>query len=224
MKSSNRLQYLLLLENVLLMYAITLVSANFCVTKLSMKRQLIPIITIHAMVQKQETWQNRYALLTWTNTPVSRSAKVRRSRTSIFHTLIVLSHEAVYNTPLLIATAVTGPVCPRKACPISLVYSSTQKFFSNTSKFTRLANPPLSAVKSRGRSLLGEEGSIQKVRIFEGKTRGFPFLLFAFRRRFVRVSRDAVVWKKCSGSFETLMMMIDKKSMMAWSHQKCTKI
>jgi hypothetical protein len=51
---------------------------------------------------------------------------------------------------------------------------------------------------------------MQKVTIFEGNIRGFPFLLFAFRRRFVSVSRDAVVWKKCSGSLETLMMMIDK--------------
>lgn len=41
--------------------------------------------------------------------------------TSIFHTLMVLSHEPVYKTPTLRATEVTGPVCPRNVCPISLV-------------------------------------------------------------------------------------------------------
>ena len=53
-------------------------------------------------------------------------------------------------------------------------------------------------------------GSMQKVRILEGRMRGLPFLLEAFRRRFSWVSRDAVVVKKCPGSLETLILMNDR--------------
>lgn len=78
-----------------------------------------------------------------------------------------------------------------------------------TSRLTRLANPPLSPVKTRGRLILVSMGPRQKVRIFEGRVSGLPFLLLDFKRRFASVSRDAVVWKKCSGSLETLIVMID---------------
>ena len=54
-------------------------------------------------------------------------------------------------------------------------------------------------------------GSMQKVRILEGRMRGLPFLLEAFRRRFSWVSRDAVVVKKCPGSLETLIVMNDRQ-------------
>jgi hypothetical protein len=66
-------------------------------------------------------------------------------------------------------------------------------------------------VKSRGRGVPVPVGSIQKVRILEGRMRGLPFLLEAFRRRFSWVSRDAVVVKKCPGSLETLIVMSDRQ-------------
>ena len=83
----------------------------------------------------------------------------------------------------------------------------TRRVMGDASKSTRLANPPLSAVKRRPRRLCDVEGSRQKETIFEGRTSGFPFLLLALKRRFASVSRDAVVWKKCSGSLETLMIV-----------------
>jgi hypothetical protein len=129
--------------------------------------------------------------------------------TSIFQTLIVLSHEPVYNTPRFVATHVTGPVCPRKVYPISRVYYKLG-LLGTASKLTRLASPPLSTVKIRGR-LLVLDGSRTKERIFEGRVSGLPFLFEHFRRRFARVSRDAVVWKKCSGSLETLIVIVDRK-------------
>ena len=67
-------------------------------------------------------------------------------------------------------------------------------------------------MKSRGNAfpvLLA--GSIQKVRILEGRARGLPFLLDAFNLRFAWVSRDAVVVKKCPGSLETLIVMGDRR-------------
>jgi hypothetical protein len=62
-------------------------------------------------------------------------------------------------------------------------------------------------VKIRGR-LLVLDGSRTNETIFEGRVRGLPFLFEHFRRRFVRVSREAVVWKKWPGSLDTLMVMI----------------
>jgi hypothetical protein len=72
----------------------------------------------------------------------------------------------------------------------------------NTVQLTRLANPPLSPVKSLCE---GASGSRTKARSFEGSAMGFPFLFEALRRRRRWVSRDAVVWKKLSGSLETDM-------------------
>ena len=80
-----------------------------------------------------------------------------------------------------------------------------------TSKLTRLANPPLSPVKTLRRVPI----SRQNVRILEGSISGFPFLLADFRRRLFKVSRDAVVWKRFSGSLETLIT--EWWSTKAWS-------
>ena len=117
-----------------------------------------------------------------------------KATTSTFQTFIVLSHEPVYNISSLIATVETGPLCPRKTCPISLVYLLAKQIRDDAAKLTRLARAQLSPVKRRGRPVVvGPEGSMANVRIFDGRTRGFPFLLLAFKRRFVRLSRDAVV-------------------------------
>jgi hypothetical protein len=128
--------------------------------------------------------------------------------TSTFHTLIVLSHDPVYNVFPYAATAVTGPPCPRNVYPVSpfsKVSKATQAPGENTTKSTRLANPPLSPVKSR---CDGAVGSRTNVRILEGRVMGLPFLLPALRRRRAWVSREAVVWKKCPGSLETDMVMV----------------
>lgn len=76
-----------------------------------------------------------------------------------------------------------------------------------TSKLTRLANPPLSPVKTLRRLALV---SRQNVRILEGSISGFPFVLADFKRRLFKVSRDAVVWKRFSGSLETLILNGDR--------------
>jgi hypothetical protein len=122
------------------------------------------------------------------------------------HTRIVLSQEPVYSKLPFTATHDTGPLCPRKVCPISFVYNQQHTDDISTSKLTSLASPPLSPVNIRGsRFPLITLDSTQKVRILEGKMIGFPFLFPDFKRRLSTFSRDAVVWKKWPGSFETLI-------------------
>ena len=97
---------------------------------------------------------------------------------------------------------------PKRIPCLPILHSQhTKSPRGRTTRSTRLANPPLSPVKSRRE---GAAGSRTNVRILEGRVMGLPFLFPALRRRRSWVSREAVVWKKFPGSLDTdMVLMID---------------